>query len=562
MKERGKRTSRKIGRNYDAILLVAILVSSAFLYYFLAALPQPSNDDIYYMETAYSLASGGHVLAPYPFAVAYGIVFPLALLYKLFGFSMYAGVYYQIFLTLVSTLLVYKIAKLYSKYAGVIAAAAFAFLPAVIGTSNVISPDMFTLACALVAAFTLLSYLSNRAVAKRGNIMLVLSGFFSFAATFGSFLGYIFLLFYLISAGYMLFSAGHGRKFLFALMGIAIGFLVSVPLSYIISSGTYLAFAKGGSARYPFLISNWYLFRFLAAGSSMPQPPVASSLNSLFSNMTATFFLVPDNTVTSYPAVIEFEWPYAYGDLFYLLLVSFFILFKYKIIRKQGFMIAWALFMGLPQLLILLLLVYDNSLIHYFSTFLSNIIYFRFELLLVAPLIIIFGYSLSEYLLKTGARRGGHMHLPPYALVMALVFVSIAIDIYFGAMYSYKNIFITNIYYYGVKQLALELHSAIANGSSGVYLPSIIVPGVNGRQDIMFYSSLYGFQPSNFRVLPASCSALPANSYVVFGNSTAAPEPEYYVNATKYFSNCTGISRIYNTSNNESNYNYVLYKVS
>ncbi|MGC8538969.1 MAG: hypothetical protein ACP5MK_03830 [Candidatus Micrarchaeia archaeon] len=80
---------KKNSRSYDAFIIAAILVSSALMYYLLASLPPPTNDDMYYMGIAYSLISGGPILRAYPFFVSFGIVFPLAMLYKLFGFSMY-----------------------------------------------------------------------------------------------------------------------------------------------------------------------------------------------------------------------------------------------------------------------------------------------------------------------------------------------------------------------------------------------------------------------------------------------------------------------------------------
>lgn len=558
------RTHNKNRVSYDYIILAVILLFSAFLYYSFAALPQPANDDIYYMETAYSLVSGGPILASYPYSVVYGVVFPLALLYKLFGFSMYAGIYYQILLTLISTLLVYKIAKLYSRYSGIIAAAIFAFLPAVIGTSNVISPDMFTLACALAAVFLLLKYRSHKSDYSNtlhGEVLLVFSGFFSFASTFGSFLGDVFLVFYIISSAYLLFNSHRGKKFLFALFGIVLGFLISIPPSYLLSNDIYLAFVVGGHARYPFLVSNWDLARFLAYGTGIQPSSVSGSLNGLFSNLTATFFLVP-NAAIRYPAVIEFDWPYAYGFLFYLLLISFFIIFKYKKIKRSGFLIAWALFMGLPQLFILILLILDNNLVYYFSTFLANIAYFRFELLLVTPLIIICGYALSEYMIGGKNRSRMKKHLLPYAIVVVLILVTVAVGIYSSALYSQKNIFITNIYYYGVKQLATELHGLNVGNSPGVYLQSIMVPGVSGVQAIMFYSSLYGLNPNDFKNLPSTCEQLPDNAYVVLEKGTQEQVPGYHFNTKGFFANCTDVSIIYNTSNNESNYNYTLYRIN
>lgn len=542
----------KSSKRYDALIIAAILISSAFFYYFTAALPQPTNDDIYYMSIAYSLISGGPLFKAYPFFVAFGVVFPLALLYKAFGFNMLTGIYYQIFLTLVSTLLVYKIASLYSRYSGVIAAAIFAFLPAVAGTANAISPDMFTLMCALAAVLALLIYRRRHTKRLKQYAMLILSGFFAFATTFGNFMGYVFIAFYLLATAYIMISEGRGRLFLLVLLGIGIGFLLSVPPDYIMASNIELL--SIGNTKYPFLAANWYLFRFFVGA---PPSAYRISINpySFFSNLTSTLLLTPSEAANQ-PVVTEFVWPYAYGALFYLAVISSFLLFRYKKIKAQGFFITWAAFMGLPQLFIALMM-YNNSVVYYFSSVIENITAFRFELLLVTPIVIVCSYALSLYLEKANSKKNGRQI--SYAIVIALLIVMIATSIYSTLQYSQKLSYTTNTAYYGIQQMAVELHELNASASEGIYLPSVMEPFVTGEEALMAYSTLYGVNPASFKQLPNNCTEIPSNSYVILANT--AIDPNFFVNAESYFRNCPNVVKIYNTSYGFVDYYYTLYEI-
>jgi hypothetical protein len=157
-----------------------------------------------------------------------------------------------------------------------------------------------------------------------------------------------------------------------------------------------------GNTKYPFLAANWYLFRFFVGA---PPSTYRISINpyGFFSNLTSTLLLTPSEA-TNRPVVTEFVWPYAYGALFYLAVISSFLLFRYKKIKAQGFFITWAAFMGLPQLFIALMM-YDNSVVYYFSSVIENITAFRFELLLVTPIVIVCSYALSLYLEKANSKK-------------------------------------------------------------------------------------------------------------------------------------------------------------
>jgi 4-amino-4-deoxy-L-arabinose transferase-like glycosyltransferase len=495
----------KESKKRDHLLILLILLAAFILYYCSAALPQPSNDDIYYMGTAY-YASIGKVLEfdAFPFSAAYGIVLPLALLYKLFGFNMFLGIYYNIALSLVAIALVYKIAQQYSKHGGVIAAFIFAFMPATIGASNIITPDMFVLVMAL------LSLLAFHSAKRHSNVALyyTLSGLFAFMSTFGNAVGYMFLLVLFVYALLESLKQHSGKILGFASLGIIIGFVLGMAISWYMSNGLYLS---KGLVKYPYLFSTYYLYLFYLHTSGNPPSPFNISPITLIYGI----LLLPTKYISS-NIVTQSKWPYAYGILLYLFLFTILYAAKKKMIGKYRYMLSLASSIFIMQLIVMLAVVSRQGFFEYF----------RFELLITAPLAIFVGSVLSDYAFaRSGRRRAAtrarHSRWRTRLTVVVLILILVVVaDFYFSYLYSIKNAYTTNMLYGTISGLSMNL-THIVGSNSTIYTPYDLPPFVSGRLDIMFYSSMYGLNPDRFALLSNDCFSVPAGSYIIYsGNAT------------------------------------------
>lgn len=489
----------------DRLLILLILLAAFIMYYYSAALPQPSNDDIYYMGTAYYTSMGKTLeFDAFPFSAAYGIVLPLAFLYKLFGFNMFIGIYYNIVLSLVAIALVYNIAQQYSRHGGVIAAFIFAFMPATIGVSNTITPDMFVLVMAL------LSLLAFHSAKRHSNIALyyTLSGLFAFVSTFGNAVGYMFLLVLFVYAVLESLKQHSGKILGFTFLGIMIGFVLGMAISWYMSNGLYIS---EGLVRYPYLFSTYYLYLFYLHTSGNPPSPF--NINPL--TLIYGVLLLPTKYISS-NVVTQSEWPYAYGILLYLFLFTIVYAARKKLIGIYRYMLSLASSIFIMQLIVMLVVVSGQGFFEYF----------RFELLITAPLSIFVGSVLSDYAFARSGRRKAaarprrsrwRTRLTVVVLILMLVAVT---DFYFGYMYSIKNTYTTNMLYGTISELSMNL-THIVGPTSTIYTPYDLPPFVSGRLDIMFYSSMYGVNPGRFALLGNNCFSIPAGSYIIYpGNTT------------------------------------------
>ncbi|MGC8537630.1 MAG: ArnT family glycosyltransferase [Candidatus Micrarchaeia archaeon] len=492
-----KITERKDKRGM--LFLLLILIVASVVYYSTAALPQPSNDDIEYMSMAYFTSYGGPLLYnTFPFSVSYGIVLPLTLFYRIFGFSMFTGIYYEIALTLVAVALVYKVANQYSKYAGVLSALIFAFIPAIIGVSNAIVPDVFVLVMALASVAALQAALHR----KGSREYYMLAGLLAFLSTFGNILGYIFLLLLFIYIIFNYLKTKSAKLFGYAMLGIAMGFLISMLIGWYTSNGLYL---PSGEVKYPYLISTYYLFRFYAPTYNNPPSPFSIAPLSLIYGM---FFLPTKYLFRKF--TIQFVWPYAYGSLAYMVIFSLIYSIRNKTVRKYEWLLLWAAGVFIIQLFAIKQGFFEYS---------------RFELLLIAPLAIFCGVVLSDYLVslecKSPARKEHRksMKLTLYTALTILLFL----NLYFGALYSVKNIYTTNILYNGIDNISSELSTLPENPY--IYIAYHMPPTTSGRLDIMFYSSMYGVNISRFRPFSGNCSTVMPGSYLILPITNTTPYP-------------------------------------
>ncbi len=157
---------------YTIALIVLVIISFAYNIIFLIG-PSFYGDDASYLDLAYSVVTGTFRESGYIFSIRLMQFLPIALFYKLFGFSLLAGALWDIISFTSTLVIVYFIGKkLYNELAGLLSSLLLFGIPFVTMLAPTISDDITAM---FLSSLSFLFYLYARE--DKNKLFFFLSGF-------------------------------------------------------------------------------------------------------------------------------------------------------------------------------------------------------------------------------------------------------------------------------------------------------------------------------------------------------------------------------------------------
>ena len=246
--EKGNKSSHSIlNAKQKNLLVILLLLLLCLILRLVNYIGVGINDDIAYIQNARSLAQGYNPISSgfNQLGFRLGMVAPLSLFYKLFGFNNIAFSSYPLICSLITCALIYLTAvRLWGRSAAIFASLLWIAYPLQIVFDTQLSPSNQQATCVVAALFFYFYSIKDRTSAKfdflsksREPVLLILSGIF---LGFGWWLNELFVTFILVVLPFLLLV----RPKIKHLLWVIAGFLIIIFLELLIvkiSTGSWLA---------------------------------------------------------------------------------------------------------------------------------------------------------------------------------------------------------------------------------------------------------------------------------------------------------------------------------
>ncbi len=471
------------------------------------------GDDISYTAFVPSVLNGTFSENINIFSLRLGVLYPLAASIAIFGYNDLGAGAWALFAYAITMVIIYLIGKeLHGGKAGLLSAALFAVYPLALKFNT--SPDPM-LPLVMFLSLSMLLFVYGRKSRKIG--FFILSGISAFVGTLINPLAYlyfVFYAFYIVAEG--MFTTIKTRKvtfdyaavavFIGLLTGIAIMGYINIPLAHgkpffeINMTNNYYSAAGGPDQIFytnpslTFYIDGYFPYGFV---QNLIVPLIHLNVGSFVRNARQLFesmFSLYDINLNSvglfsYAVVLAGIWLLAIND------------------KKSRFMLLWGAFLvGYMEF-------GSMSVTHYFPIYKLM----RFTAIAAAPLMLILGAALSEFISHAKRKRGYEKNFRIIIVIAIIVFL-------FATSYQIDNyyyLFNHNSMQY-VKTVASELKSISPAGSVDLYAPALVPYYIQYYMGYPATMQAYEYDNGAYGGLfMPSCSDIPSNSYLLIPSASA-----------------------------------------
>ncbi len=230
-------------KNKNLILMILILIFAAVLrLIFFSGID--SSDSLFYTSFADSVAKGAPDLTPNLNSLRIGLLYPVSVLYRLFGVNDISSNILVLLASLGSIVLAYKFGTLlFNDKVGLLSAFLLSFFPLDVVYSTVLLPDVPS---AFFAALSVYFFLKSEKINKKHNSYLCcfLSGLSLGIAYLIKELSLLIVLFFMI---YVVYNKKIKKEYFFIALGFALIFFIESLYFLMLTGDQFFRFSMGKS---------------------------------------------------------------------------------------------------------------------------------------------------------------------------------------------------------------------------------------------------------------------------------------------------------------------------
>ncbi len=237
-----ERSNTTRGNQYFCCLLLITIPWAFFMRYIFLSV-HGGGDDIAYSKNAFDIIQNNYQIQAHPFSNRFGMILPVAVIYKLFGVNEYTSVIYPCLCSLANLIIIFISGRLFFNIrVGILSVVFLLFLPLDVIYSTLLMPDL--IASTFISICSIIFLYCEKKTIKWESILYFVSGLslgWAYLVKEFSLFFITFLIVYMI-----IVSWKRKAKFEWVYLGIGILIPITAELAfYFLKTGTILCRVRG-----------------------------------------------------------------------------------------------------------------------------------------------------------------------------------------------------------------------------------------------------------------------------------------------------------------------------